>query len=82
MTEKAKFCKKCGKGLSKWNKTGLCRTCYIIKKNREREKRLKEQKRCICCGKKIEPTYQLKCKRCRGKQREYIKRWKQKNQKT
>jgi len=62
-------CKRCGKILRLKNTLGLCRHCYKYFKNKERRNRLKKEKRCNLCSKKVEKkiVYHLRCDKCREK---------------
>ena len=88
-----KRCKKCGKAIRDWNKSGLCSHHYRIKIKKMLRKKRREKGLCIDCGKKVEPiitypagdtippikSYPSKCYKCRIRQRGYNKIQREKN---
>jgi len=81
--EEIKHCKKCGKVLVKWNKSGYCTNCGGYFRRKKYKEKVKREKRCLVCGGKVNPIitypnglnsirlvrYPTKCYKCRIKQK-------------
>ena len=88
-------CKECKKLIREWNKTGLCRSCYLRKMHKLARKKYKRERKCFHCGNKIEPMilypagktippiirYPTRCYTCRQKINKYTKEYYRKNKK-
>jgi len=82
-------CKKCGIFVSRNNVTGLCRNCRQNFKSKKQREKKKNEKRCIDCGKFVNPVIIypdglagikvvknfFRCYKCRIKRKEYMKKW-------
>ncbi len=64
---KKHFCSMCGKTLNRKTKTGLCQTCYHMKKNDAQKKngaQMKKRKFCLRCGNPITHSAKTYCQEC------------------
>lgn len=68
-----KHCKRCKKIIRR-NITGYCRHCYKYLKNKERRIKLRKEKRCNVCCKKVEPKYPFRCDECNKRAKELLKK--------
>ena len=79
--KRQKKCSECGRNISYWARSGLCRHCSQAIWAKKRKKKMKEDHICWDCGKKVEPVYPLRCEKCRKKNRENGKRRREKKYK-
>lgn len=78
-------CSNCNIFMIRKKKSGLCRKCYNLFHNRKTKKKMLENHKCLCCGKKVKPIkcpccnfvlkYPIKCESCAEKNRNYQMRY-------